>query len=183
MPTHAQLGLPLPIPMRHTVSIEIVEQKTARTVDFGILPAAERPKLFTSAPPPNQVATAQARSQAAGVSRMPNQAAAQAPVQVAARSLPKAQTSAATANAPVSLAMNSTASTFQPTHAVKREIPVYSDSSAQRKLVGSLAARTPVRVEDQFQARSGDRTVAWVKVATSAGTAGWVRAKDLSEIR
>jgi hypothetical protein len=183
MPTHTQLGLPLPIPMRHTVTIEVAEQKTARTVDFGILPAAERPKLFTSAPPANQVASAQARNQVGAVAQRTNQAAAQAPVQVAARGLPKAQSNTVTAAAPVSLAMNSTVSTFQPTHAVKREIPVYSDSSAQRKVVGNLAARTPVQIEDRSQTRSGDRTIAWVKVATRSGFAGWIRAKELTEIR
>jgi len=165
MPTRAQLGLPLPIPMRHTVWIEVAEQKTSRMVDFGILPAAERPKLFASAPPPNQAA------------------AAQAPTQVAARGLPKPQPSSAATTTPVSLAMNATVAGFQATHTLKREIPVYSDSSAQRKLVGSLAARTRVRVEQEAQTRTGDRTVRWVKVATQSGTAGWIRAKELAEIR
>ncbi len=165
MPTHTQLGLPLPMPMRHTVVIEVADQKPVRVVDFSVLPAAERPKLFSSAPPANQVAFAQA------------------PTQVAGRGLPRAQPSNPAAAAPAPLAMNATDIPFRATHAIKREVPVYSDSSAQRKIVGSLAARTPVRLEERSQVRIGERTTAWARIATQDGTGGWIRAKDLAEIR
>lgn len=48
VPPRDQMPLPLPVPMRYTVTVEADGLSDRRTVDFALLPAAERPKRFTA---------------------------------------------------------------------------------------------------------------------------------------
>lgn len=50
IPPRDQLPLPLPVPMRYTVAIEADRMKSTSTVDFALLPSAERPKRFAGSP-------------------------------------------------------------------------------------------------------------------------------------
>ncbi|GIZ51753.1 hypothetical protein [Noviherbaspirillum aridicola] len=49
VPPRDQMPLPLPVPMRYTLTVEADGLSDRRTVDFALLPAAERPKRFTAA--------------------------------------------------------------------------------------------------------------------------------------
>lgn len=48
IPPRAQMPLPLPVPMRYTLSVEADGMKSMRTVDFALLGNAGRPKRFSA---------------------------------------------------------------------------------------------------------------------------------------
>lgn len=49
VPPREQMPLPLPVPMRYTLTVEADGLSDRRSVDFALLPAAERPKRFSAA--------------------------------------------------------------------------------------------------------------------------------------
>ncbi|HEY8608623.1 MAG TPA: SH3 domain-containing protein [Noviherbaspirillum sp.] len=58
IPPRDQMPLPLPVPMRYTLTVEADRLSSKRTVDFALLPASERPKRFTAAAAMNAGAAA-----------------------------------------------------------------------------------------------------------------------------
>lgn len=52
IPPRDQLPLPLPVPMRYTLTVEVGEVKSTRTVDFAILKGQDRPKRYHSSRAP-----------------------------------------------------------------------------------------------------------------------------------
>ncbi len=157
VPPRAQLPLPLPVPMRYTLTVETDQSKSSRTVDFALLGTGERPKRFTSGTPADRTQP----------SAPP---AASAPV---APSAPAAEARPAPA-APAG---------FEPTHKLRRTVPVYSDATANRKQVGRLTKDTQVLIEERGELVVSNRPVAWVKVTTKAGPGGWLPASELVEGR
>jgi len=61
IPPRAQLPIPLPVPMRYTLTVEAGQYKSTRTVDFGLLGTGERPKRFSA--PGSAVTTGEAAPQ------------------------------------------------------------------------------------------------------------------------
>lgn len=170
VPPRAQLPLPLPVPMRYTVTVEVDQFKSARTVDFALLGTGERPKRFVAQAPHG------------GGERAP---ATAPPRSVPATPAPRAEETRAAPPAPVvpPPAAAAPSEAFAATHAVKRGVPIYDEASARRKSVGRLTKDTPVRVEERTQLKTGTRTVEWVKVVSRTGTAGWLQAIELTDLK
>ncbi|CAN5399864.1 hypothetical protein BH11PSE11_BH11PSE11_14490 [soil metagenome] len=49
VPPRAQLALPLPVPMRYSLTVQAEGMKSSRTVDFALLPTSDRPKRYAAA--------------------------------------------------------------------------------------------------------------------------------------
>ena len=81
VPPRAQLALPLPVPMRYTLTAEAENMSATRSVDFYILSTADRPKLYSSSarasalaagavpPPPGSAVSSSASSASATTNR------------------------------------------------------------------------------------------------------------------
>ena len=161
VPPRAKLALPLPVPMRYTLTIEVAELKSSRTVDFAILATADRPKRFASSALPSEAGSTAA------------------PTTVASRGLPKTQATVPQMTASMIPVHND----FLATHTVKRTVSIYNDSRAERKIIGVLPQGTPVRIEQAKLTKVGESTVRWTKVVTQTGTEGWLRAREVTQIR
>jgi hypothetical protein len=159
IPPRAQLPLPLPVPMRYTVTVETDQFKSARTVDFALLGASERPKRYT------------ANAAVGGGDR--------APAAAPAATAPAAQAPKAEERKPAPAATES----FAATHALKRGVPIYDEATAKRKSIGRLNKDTPVRIEERVEFTMNNKPVEWVKVVTRTGTGGWLQASELTEVK
>jgi hypothetical protein len=157
MPNREQLPVPLPLPMRYTLTVEAAEMRDVKTVDFAVLPSAERPKIY------QPIGAAQSASK-----QVPRPAAAATPVVAAApQDAPK-----------VSQSIEQ-----QSGFKLKRTNTVYSDTSSKRRPVGRVLANTLVTIEETSEVVTAGRTSAWVKINAQNGPSGWLLKSELGEVK
>jgi hypothetical protein len=149
--------------MRYTLTVEVPDTKSAEIVPFDLLTGPERPKVYSSTASQKQPTASQKQMVAAVTPRSinPPQSASAPPVSRPAPASPG----------------------FRATHTLKRDIALFSDSGPQRTPLGSLSAKTPIRVDEQVQVRNGNANTRWVRVVTQTGARGWVKARDVAEIQ
>jgi hypothetical protein len=172
MPSREQLPLPLPVPMRYGVTVEVGAQKVSRNVDFVLLQGSARPRTFASG---GGAARAEATTEA------PETVAA-APTPAPAVPLSPAPAggdsrTAAPVAAPTTRALGAPVSGGA---RMKRRVFIFDDFGAKRKPLAQLAAKTPVTIVERITP-SGPKPIAWVRISTAAGQTGWVQAAEVSE--
>ncbi|MEN9560236.1 MAG: hypothetical protein RLZZ502_1447 [Pseudomonadota bacterium] len=158
IPSRAQLPLPLPVPMRYQLTVEVGNQNAKQQVDFALLRSNERPRRFS--------ATAQTRALPASATTSANV------VQPSTSSI--AGASARTADAPAS-----PSPTAQMLYKTRRAVSVFTDTSAQRKLVARLAANTVVTVVESVDVKAAGRSVLWARLRLDNGKEAWVQKSEL----
>ena len=162
VPPRAQLPIPLPVPMRYTVTLEVDTHRAARTVNFALLSSGERPRRFASVVGPTPVEKPAA----------PASAPVAAPAPVVAPAAPSAASPDPSKTA---------RSAFGATHALRRGAPMYDQANVPRKSVGRLNRGQPVQLEEQIEIQVNNRPVQWAKVITEDGKAGWIPTSELQE--
>jgi hypothetical protein len=178
MPNREQLPLPLPVPMRYGVTVEVGTQKVTRNVDFTLLQGSARPRTF---------AASGGAAVAAASTELPPTASATAPSAPASPPASEGRTATPIA-APVSREASATASTsatssgFVANAKLKRRVSIFDDYGATRKPVAQLNANTPLSILEKLTP-AGARPIPWVKVTTATGQTGWVQAAEVAEGR
>ncbi len=177
LPNREQLPIPLPVPMRYGVTVEVGAQTVTRSVDFLLLQGSARPRTFAATG-----GAARADATAIAPETATNAVASQTPLSTEnltsrseAQSAPPSEATASTrALAPQSGA-------FVATHKLKRRVYIFDDTSARRKTVVQLNANTPLTILEQRSVPGGARATPWVRVSTAAGQTGWVQAAEVAE--
>ena len=157
VPPRAQLPIPLPVPMRYTVTVEAAGQKAARSVDFALLTTGERPRRFSSSAVPGS-----ADRGPASPSLAPVAAPAPAPVRAEERA-----TAASKA--------------FEVTHSARRGVPLYDQANVPRKSIARISRGEGIHVEERLEVQTNNRPVQWIKVVTEDGKSGWLPASEVAE--
>jgi hypothetical protein len=161
VPPRAQLPIPLPVPMRYTVTVEAEGNRATRTVDFALLSTGERPRRFAATP------------SAPGTAERPVAVAAPAPAPVPA----SAQGSSSAAGG------QPKQDRFDPTHSVRRGVPVYDQANLPRKAVGRVNRGQLVQLDERVDVQTNNRPVSWAKVVTEDGKSGWLPTSELAEAK
>jgi hypothetical protein len=184
--------------MRYTLTVEADSFKSARTVDFALLGTGGRPKRFAAAAAGAGVGGE--RAPAAPAPRIEEHKTAPVvtpPASVPAAPAPRIEERKATpavtppATVPAAPAPRleepraapAAAAGFVATHTLRRDILIHDEASSKRKSIGRLTKDTPVRIEEPAGFNVTNRPKVWVKVVTRTGTAGWLQAGELEEIR
>lgn len=81
-------------------------------------------------------------------------------------------------NTPSSQATSTSVTTNKVT---QRRVQLFSDTSAQRKVVAVLKKGTSVRVEEQTAVLFNRRSIDWVRVSADSGATGWLPAAQLAD--
>jgi hypothetical protein len=155
MPNRQQLPVPLPLPMRYSLTVEAAGLSAIRSVDFALLKTAERPKLY---------AAAAVRSAPAAIRAAPMVA----PIATPAAANPVSPTES-----------SSPASSYK----LKRANNLFSDTSPKRKVVGRLLLNAVVNIDESSEVITAGKPVTWVKVSATTGLSGWLPKSELMETK
>jgi hypothetical protein len=175
LPSREQLPLPIPVPMRYGVTVDVAGQKVAKSVDFLILPSEDRPKVYTASGA--AIRTASAAPAAPAAPTPP----AEAPKREALVATAPVAAPPAAPNVPAPSSTDN--SSFGGTHKMKRKVYLFSDTTPQRKPVIQVNVNAVVKVIERVDVPGNPRPMTWVKLATAQGAIGWVQVSEIAELK
>lgn len=155
VPPRDKFAIPLPVPMRYTLTVEAGNAKSKRSVDFALLETAQRPKMYHSGASSNTGGNTGDNTGDMLVASVEKR----------------------------SLGNPGVGKQFSMTHIVTKKVSLMSDTGVKRKSVATLEQGTKVNLIEKQEVIVNKKPIGWAKIVTEAKVTGWLLSADLLEVK